>query len=59
MKDSTHDKLAGAAKEVKGSVKEGAGKAVGNPRLQAEGRADKAEGGVQKKVGQVEQVFDR
>ncbi len=59
MKDSTHDKIAGAAKEVKGSVKQGAGKVVGNERLQAEGRADKTAGRIQKKVGEIEQVFDR
>ena len=59
MKDSTHDKIQGAAKEAKGNVKQGAGKLVGNERLQAEGRVDKAEGRVQKKVGEIEQVFDR
>lgn len=59
MKDSTHDKIEGTAKEAKGSIKRGAGKAVGNPRLQAEGRADQAEGRVQKKVGEIEKVFDR
>ena len=59
MKDSTHDKVEGLAKEAKGNVKRGAGKLVGNQRLQAEGRADKTEGKVQKKVGEIEKVFDR
>lgn len=59
MKDSTHDKVEGLAKEAKGNVKQGAGKLVGNERLQAEGRADKAEGKVQKKVGEIEKVFER
>ena len=59
MKDSTHDKVEGLAKEVKGNVKQGAGKLVGNERLQASGRADKVEGRVQKKVGEIEKVFDR
>lgn len=59
MKDSTHDKVEGLAKETKGAIKQGAGKITGNERLQASGRADKAEGKVQKKVGEIEKVFDR
>jgi len=59
MKDSTHDKMEGTAQEAKGAVKQGAGKLVGNQRLQAEGRADKVEGRVQKKVGEVEKVLNR
>lgn len=59
MKQSTHDKIEGIAKEAKGNVKQGAGKLVGNERLQGEGRADKVEGKVQKKVGEIEKVFDR
>ena len=59
MKDSTHDKMEGTAKEAKGAVKQGAGKLVGDERLQAEGRADKVEGRVQKKVGEVEKVLNR
>lgn len=46
-------------KDLKGKIKEGAGKAVGNERLQAEGQADQAEGKVQKKVGDVKKVFDK
>lgn len=59
MKDSTHDKIEGTAKEAKGNIKESTGKIAGNERLKAEGRADKAEGRVQKKVGEIEKVFDR
>jgi uncharacterized protein YjbJ (UPF0337 family) len=59
MKDSTKDKAAGTAKELKGKVKEAAGKAAGNPNLRDEGRADKAEGKIQKKVGDVEKVFEQ
>jgi uncharacterized protein YjbJ (UPF0337 family) len=59
MKSSTHDKVEGSAKEAKGAVKQGAGKLVGNDRLQAEGRADKVEGKVQKKVGEIEKALDR
>ena len=59
MKDSTHDKIEGTAKDAKGKVKEAAGKAVGNPNLRDEGRADQTEGKVQKKIGDVEKVFNR
>jgi uncharacterized protein YjbJ (UPF0337 family) len=36
-------RIAGAAKEFKGSVKQTVGKAFGDAELQADGRADKAE----------------
>jgi uncharacterized protein YjbJ (UPF0337 family) len=45
------DRIAGAAKEAKGSIKEAAGKVMGDSKLQAEGKADKAAGKVQNAVG--------
>jgi uncharacterized protein YjbJ (UPF0337 family) len=45
------DRIAGAAKEIKGSIKETIGKAVGDPKLEADGKADKVEGKVQNAVG--------
>jgi uncharacterized protein YjbJ (UPF0337 family) len=59
MKSSTQDKAEGTARDLKGKVKEGAGKLAGNERLQAEGRADQVDGKVQKKVGDIKKVFDR
>lgn len=59
MKDSTKDKVEGAAHELKGSVKEKAGKLSNNPDLQDEGTAEKVAGKVQKKVGDVEKVFEK
>jgi uncharacterized protein YjbJ (UPF0337 family) len=59
MKSSTQDKAEGTAKDLKGKVKEGTGKLVGNERLEAEGRGDQAEGKAQKKVGDIKKVFDR
>ncbi|MGX5805931.1 CsbD family protein [Bradyrhizobium sp. Arg314] len=47
------DQLAGIAKQVKGSVKQAAGKATGNRRTQVEGAADKIAGKVQKAYGDV------
>ncbi|WP_063794312.1 CsbD family protein [Kitasatospora sp. MBT63] len=43
---STHDKIENTGDKVKGKVKEGVGKAVGNERLEAEGKADQVEGDV-------------
>ena len=45
------DEAKGAAKDIKGSIKEAAGKATGNRRLEAEGAAERIEGKVQKGVG--------
>jgi uncharacterized protein YjbJ (UPF0337 family) len=45
------DGIAGSAKELKGAIKQGVGKVVGDSKLEAEGTADKAEGEVQNAVG--------
>ncbi len=45
------DEMKGAAKDAAGSIKEAAGKATGNERLEAEGVAEKTEGKIQKGVG--------
>ncbi len=45
------DRVAGAANQAKGSVKEAAGKLTGDAKLQAEGKTDKAVGKVQNAVG--------
>ncbi len=45
------NRVAGAADKVKGSMKEAAGKATGDAKLQAEGKADKAGGAVKSAVG--------
>ena len=47
------DQIKGAAKEAKGSMKEGVGKAVGDRRMEAEGMTDRATGKMQKGVGKV------
>lgn len=46
------DRIKGAAKEVKGSIKEAAGKVTGNRRTEVKGQAEKALGKVQRKVGE-------
>ena len=45
------DRIAGAAKEIKGSIKQTIGKMTGDAELQADGKADKVEGKVQNAVG--------
>jgi uncharacterized protein YjbJ (UPF0337 family) len=47
----TDDKVANKAQDVKGKVKETAGKAVGNERLEAEGKGDQV-GAAVKGVGE-------
>jgi uncharacterized protein YjbJ (UPF0337 family) len=59
MKPSTKDQTEGTIHEVKGKVKETVGQVIGNPDLEAEGKAENLGGKVQKKVGQVEQVFEK
>ena len=49
------DQVAGMAKQIKGSVKQAAGKATGNRRTQVEGFMDKVAGKVQKAYGDVKQ----
>jgi uncharacterized protein YjbJ (UPF0337 family) len=59
MKDSTTDKIKGAAHEAKGKVKEKVGQVTNDPDLEAEGQAENLSGKIRKKVGQVKQVFDK
>ena len=53
------DRIEGAAKQAKGAVKEAVGKAVGDGKLQAEGKADKAEGKLQNTVGGLKDTLRR
>ena len=50
---STTDKLKGLDNEAVGNVKQGVGKATGNDRLVAEGKAQELKGEAQKAVGDV------
>jgi len=51
------DRIIGSAKVVKGKVKEAVGKAVGDAKLEAEGKADKIEGKVQNAVGGIKDTL--
>lgn len=59
MKASTTDKIKGSVHEVKGNLKEKAGRLTDNPKLEGEGQGEKFAGKVQKKVGQIEEVFEK
>ena len=45
------DRIEGSAKEAKGAVKQAIGKAVGDAKLESDGKADKMEGKVQNAIG--------
>jgi uncharacterized protein YjbJ (UPF0337 family) len=47
------NRIAGSVKEIKGTMKETIGKAIGDAKLQADGKSDKAEGKIQNAVGGV------
>jgi uncharacterized protein YjbJ (UPF0337 family) len=51
------DRIAGSAKVVKGKVKEAVGKVLGDAKLNAEGKADQAEGTVQNAVGGIKDAL--
>jgi uncharacterized protein YjbJ (UPF0337 family) len=53
------DRIEGAAKELKGTVKEATGKAVGDAKLAAEGRNDKVEGKIQNAIGGVKDALKK
>jgi uncharacterized protein YjbJ (UPF0337 family) len=57
MKSSTHDKAEGTAKIIEGQVKEVTGNAIGNPRLQAAGKAEKSEGKALKTIANIEKAL--
>lgn len=57
MKSSTKNNAEGAMHQAKGKIKEVVGKAVGNSDLEKEGKGEKLEGDIQKKVGQIEKLI--
>jgi len=46
-----HNRIDGAAKEIKGAAKTAVGKAVGDAKLQSDGKVDSAVGKIQNAVG--------
>lgn len=58
MNPSTKDQIEGKFHEVKGKIKDTAGQVVGDSDLAEEGQAENVGGKIQKKVGQIEKVFE-
>jgi uncharacterized protein YjbJ (UPF0337 family) len=59
MTQSTQDQIKGKLHELKGSVKEIAGQITNDPDLTAEGQNEHLAGTIQKKIGQIKQVFEK
>lgn len=51
------DRAKGSMQHMKGSLKEGAGRVMGDSKLQAEGQADKVEGRFQNFIGSLKDMF--
>lgn len=51
------DRIAGAANQAKGALKEAVGKVVGDAKLVADGQADKLKGKIQNAVGGVKDAL--
>lgn len=58
MKPSIKDRVKGSVTEAKGKVKQAAGRTLKNPKLENKGRAEKWAGKAQRKVGEIEKVFE-
>jgi uncharacterized protein YjbJ (UPF0337 family) len=53
------DRIKGSANQAKGKIKEVAGKATGDSKLQSEGVADQVKGKVQNTVGGVKDALKK
>jgi uncharacterized protein YjbJ (UPF0337 family) len=58
MKNSTINQAKGKVREMKGRVKEGFGAATDNASLEGRGKGDRVAGKLQKKAGDIQQVFE-
>ena len=59
MKSSTKDQAKGRFHNVKGTIKEIAGKVSLNPDLEGEGEDEKRAGKIQQKIGEIEKVVGK
>ena len=59
MKSSTRDEAEGKLHQVKGKIKEIAGKVIVNPDLEAEGKDENLDGIAQEKIGQIKKVVGK
>jgi uncharacterized protein YjbJ (UPF0337 family) len=56
---SAKDKVADKLQAAKGKVKKNTGEAVGNPRLEAEGRTDQTAGNIKQAGEKVKDAFKK
>lgn len=59
MKSSRRDKTEGKFHQMKGTIKQAAGKLSDNPKLKVEGTVEEISGNVQEKIGRVKKVFGK
>jgi uncharacterized protein YjbJ (UPF0337 family) len=59
MKSGNQDKAEGKFHQVKGKLKEVAGKISGKPELEIEGKTENTAGKLQDKVGDLKKVVDK
>ena len=59
MKSGTRDEAEGTWHQVKGKIKEIAGKVSMNPDLEAEGKEETRAGHVQEKIGEIKKVVGK
>jgi uncharacterized protein YjbJ (UPF0337 family) len=59
MKPSTENVVEGKIHEVKGKIKETAGRAANDPNLEGEGLGEKVAGIIQNKVGHVQKILEK
>jgi uncharacterized protein YjbJ (UPF0337 family) len=59
MKPGTQDQVEGKLHDVKGKVKEVAGRITNDPDMEAEGEAEEIAGKIQIKIGQVKKVLGK
>jgi uncharacterized protein YjbJ (UPF0337 family) len=45
------DEIKGKGKQIEGAIKDKAGKLIGNPNLEAKGKAERVAGKIEEKVG--------
>ena len=51
------DRVEGSMKNMKGKLKEGAGKVLGDSKMQTEGKGDQIEGKVQNTIGGIKDAL--
>lgn len=56
---STHDRVEGKVHEVKGAIKQKYGQLTNDPNLEDQGTAERIDGVIEKKVGDVKKVFGK